>query len=293
MSERKKQWLLRICIGGILGAVLAALAVWFMGSLMVPAAGTEGLQAAGSLWAAGIPNVVTPAMAQAFGSMELALLLQSLLGGMFGAVVAVSTLPFADDGRALVLRSLGHFGATATTFSLLLWVCRWVDHVRYIALWVGLLAVLYLLIWLGRWIGWYVEVTQLRALLGLAPGPSPLKWRETLPYLPFLLLVCDLVPLALRWVDRTVIVDVPVLSGLILPFILLPAVGFFSGLSLGKRQGVCWLYPVACFVCYLPMVWLLFNDSALFHCSMIAVPALAGNVLGWLYRRAVPKEKGA
>ena len=85
--------------------------------------------------------------------------------------------------------------------------------------------------------------------------------------------------------------DVPVLSGLLLPYILLPVAGFSSGLSLGKRQGVCPLYPVGCFLCYLPMVFLLFNYTAMFHCFMVAVPALAGNVLGWLYRRAGPKEK--
>ena len=147
---------------------------------------------------------------------------------------------------------------------------------------------LYALIWLGRWIGWYMEVVQLRTLLGLEPGPSPLKWRETLPYLPFVLLLCDGLPLVLRWLDAP---DVPVLSGLILPYLLLPVAGFSSGLSLGKRQGVCPLYPVACFVCYLPMVYLLFNYTALFHCFMVAVPALAGNVLGWMYRRAVPKAQ--
>ena len=131
---------------------------------------------------------------------------------------------------------------------------------------------------------------QLRTLLGLDAGPSPLKWRETLPYLPFVLLLCDGLPLLLRWVDRAVVVDVPVLSGLVLPYLLLPVAGFSSGLSLGKRQGVCPLYPVACFVCYLPMVFLLFNYTAMFHCFMVVVPALAGNVLGWMYRRAVPKK---
>ena len=80
------------------------------------------------------------------------------------------------------------------------------------------------------------------------------------------------------------------LAGLLLPYRLLPAAGFSSGLSLGKRQGWCPLYPAACFLCYLPMVWLLFNSSALFHCFMVAVPALAGNILGWLYRRTVPKK---
>lgn len=286
-----QKWPVRILAGGLLGAILPPAAVYFLGSLLVPAAGPQEIQALGSLWAAGTPHVVTPAMARAFGSVWLAALVQSLLGGVFGAVVAGAALPFAEDGRALVLHSLLHFGATAASFSLLLWVCRWVDHAVFILLWVALLAVLYLLIWLGRWIGWYQEVVQLRTLLGLAPGPSPLKWRETLPYLPFALLVCDLLPLALRWIDRNVVVDVPVFSGLILPFLLLPVAGFFSGLSLGRRQGVCLLYPPACFVCCLPMVWLLFNGSALFHCFMIAVPALTGNVLGWLLRRAAAKKE--
>ena len=278
-------WKARALLGFLLGASLTPLAVGLLSTMMLPAEA----QALGSLWAGSL-HVVTPAMAEAFGSAGLAALIQSLLGGLFGAVVAVSTLPFADDGRELVIRSLTHFCATAALFSTLLWVCRWLDDLRFIPLWVALLAVLYAIIWLGRWIGWYVEVMELRTLLGLAPGPTPLKWRETLPYLPFVLLVCDLLPLVFRWVDRTFVVDVPVLSGLILPYLLLPVAGFCSGVSLGKRQGVCPLYPLACFVCYMPMVWLLFNSSALFHCFMVAIPALMGNVLGWLYRRAVPKK---
>ena len=284
MRDGHKAFFVRVLLGGLFGGILAPAVVWLLGGLLVPA------QAVGSV-AMGA-ELVTPAMVEAFGSVGLALVVQSLLGGLFGAVVAVSTMPFADDGRELILRSLGHFAATAGSFSLLLWVCRWVSGPRYVLLWVGLLTVLYGLIWLGRWIGWYVEVAQLRVLLGLDPGPSPLKWRETLPYLPFVLLVCDGLPTVLRWVDRVVIVDVPVLSGLLLPYVILPVVGFLSGVSLGKRQGVCPLYPVAGFVCYLPSVYLLFNGSALFHCFLIAVPALAGNVLGWLYRRAVPKRKG-
>ena len=202
-----------------------------------------------------------------------------------GAAVGVATLPFADDGRSLLFRSAAHFGVTSALFALLAAQlgARGVD----LLVWVAILALLYAVVWLGRWVGWYVEVMQLRTLLGLAPGPSPLKWREALPYLPFVLLLCDGLPLLLRWLDP---VDVPLLSGLVLPYLLLPVAGFSSGLSLGKRQGVCPLYPTACFVCYLPMVFLLFNSSALFHCFMVAVPALAGNVLGWMYRRAVPKK---
>jgi len=218
-----------------------------------------------------------------------------LLCTALGAAAGVATLPFADDGKSLLLHSAVHFSITAVLFGLLvvqLW--SWEDWEVLLML-EGMLALLYALIWLGRWIGWYVEVMQLRTMLGLDAGPSPLKWRETLPYLPFVLLLCDGLPVLLRWVERMVgggIIDVPVLTGLILPYVLLPVGGFCSGLSLGKRQGVCPLYPAALFLCYLPMVFLLFNSSALFHCFMAAVPALVGNVLGWLYRRAVPKKGG-
>ena len=248
--------------------------------------------AVGSLWAVDrIPLPVAPAMVEAFGSWPLALAVQSLLGGLFGAVCALATLPFADEGRELVLRSLAHFAVTALTFSLLLGVCRWVDRPVFILLWIFLLAVLYLLIWLGRWIGWYMEVVQLRSLLGLDPGPSPLKWRETLPYLPFLLLVFLLLPAALRFLDRAIIIDVPVLSQLIWPYLFLPVSGFLSGISLGKRQGVCPLYPLSCALLALPAGLLILREPNLLWCGLAALSSLAGNALGWLYRRAVPKNR--
>lgn len=211
------------------------------------------------------------------------------LGGAAGA----ATLPFADDGRQLLLRSWAHFAVTSALFVLLMarFYGWWWEGLLLLE---GMLAVLYALIWLGRWIGWYVEVMQLRTLLGLDAGPSPLKWRETLPYLPFVLLLCDGLPLLLRWAEHEIqrgsILELPILSALILPFVLLPAGGFFAGLSLGKRQGVCPLYPLACFVCYLPMLSLVWT-AQMSHCFLAAVPALVGNVLGWMYRRAAPKKE--
>lgn len=217
-------------------------------------------------------------------SSPLVCLLCAALGGAAGA----ATLPFADDGKSLLLRSGIHLAVTASLFGLLM-AQLGAEGVELLV-WEAILALLYAVVWLGRWIGWYVEVIQLRTLLGLSPGPSPLKWRETLPYLPFVLFLCNGLPLLLRWADHAVSADVPVLSGLILPYLLLPVGGFCSGLSLGKRQGVCPLYPTACLVCYLPMVFLLFNRTALFHSVMAVLPALLGNVMGWMYRRAVPKR---
>ena len=158
-----------------------------------------------------------------------------------------------------------------------------------VLIWEGLLALLYLLIWLWRWIGWYVKESQLRELLGLEPGPTPLKWRETLPYLPFVLLLCTAAPLALRGVERAMETDVPALTGIVYPLLILPVASFCVGLSLGKRRGLCPLFSLACFVCYLPVVFVLYNSSALFHCFLTAVPALLGNLLGRLFCPSSPE----
>jgi len=197
-----------------------------------------------------------------------------------GVMAGTATLPFAGEGKALALYSALHFAATAALFALLIWALDGEGVVLLV--WVGLLALLYLLIWLSRLVGWYSDVVQLRRGLGLDPGPSFLKWRETLPYLPFVLLLCDALPVFLRLVDAR---DVPLLCGIFLPCVFLPVAGFTSGLSLGKRQGFCPLYPLACALFYLPVVFLLFNYTALFHCGMAGVPALAGNVLGAVLRR--------
>ena len=228
-----------------------------------------------------------------FMDTRLATPMVCLLCAGLGGAAGIATLPFADDGRQLLLRSWAHFAVTSALFVLLMarFYGWWWEGLLLLE---GMLAVLYALIWLGRWIGWYVEVMQLRTLLGLDAGPSPLKWRETLPYLPFVLLLCDGLPLLLRWAEHEIqrgsILELPILSALILPFVLLPAGGFFAGLSLGKRQGVCPLYPLACFVCYLPMLSLV-RTAQMSHCFLAAVPALAGNVLGWMYRRAAPKKE--
>lgn len=216
------------------------------------------------------------------------LLLGLALACALGCMAGLATRPFADDGFVLVRNSLLHYAVTAALFAALILTTG--GNALGCFVLVMALTALYLGIWLARWIGWYMEVMQIRQLLGLAPGPSPLRWRETLPYLPYVLLLCDGLPLAAFLADR-LWSDIPVLSGIVVPYLLLPVVGFISGLSLGKRQGVCPLYPTACFVCYLPMVFLLFNSSAMFHCFMVSVPALFGNVIGWMYRRAVPKKR--
>lgn len=281
MKNRSLFSAFRILAGALLGAVLVPVVFYFWwGTTLV------GVGEGAPVSAFGSPYLLVFAdMASAFGSAEAAAVVQALLGALLGGVVACATLPFAEDGRTLVKRSLLHFLATETAFLLLILVCRWGTG-WWIALLDGsLLALLYLLIWLGRWTGWYLEVVELRDLLGLSPGPTPLKWRETLPYLPLVCLMCLGIPAALWAAEQLLGSDLPVLSGLMYPYLLLPTASFCIGVFLGKRRGFCPLLPAACFVCYLPTVYLLFNPSALIFSFLAALPALAGNLAGWLGRK--------
>lgn len=203
---------------------------------------------------------------------------------LFGAEAGIATLPFADEGRAVFLRSLAHFGVMGLT----LWA--WVrlnfadEPIPGLARTFLLpFTLAYVLVWLGRWVGWYAEVGEIRSRLGLAPEPSPLKWRETLPHLYYALFLCLAVPLALRAGDAA---DVPVLS-VFYAWVLLPVGTFTTGLSLGRRRGFCPLYPLACagaILIFIPLARLFSNRSDWPMVPMAFVSALAGNLLGVVRR---------
>lgn len=266
----KRAVLFRVLIGGAIGLALAALAhqILFTPGYSAPALCQPLMDLVGTGWAMAITDLLCFAL---------------------GAAVGLATLPFAEEGRALVLQSLGHFALTAGLCALLLGLCFGMRRWDSWLLCLSLLALLYALIWLARWVGWYTELAAIRAKLGLAPTHSLFHWREVLPYLPFAVLLCWVLPPVLRAFDP---IDVPLLTGLFLPYVFLPAGGFASGLTLGRRQGLCPLYPVILVLLYLPMVFILYNHTALFHCVIIFGAALLGNALGTLLRRRADRKKG-
>ena len=138
--------------------------------------------------------------------------------------------------------------------------------------------------------GLYAEADAIRKKLGLAPAHSLFHWREILPYLPFALVLCWAVPGVIRLLDPA---DVPVLSALLLPYVLLPAGGLASGLTLGRRQGLCPLYAILCGLLYLPTVFILYNQTALFHCVILFAAVFLGSGLGAVWRRKGKREAAA
>ena len=268
----KKQFLVRVVIGGALGAA---------GYLLVSFLARPGAVFGGS------PDFAFTFCFDGRVPEGLGAALGLALWFAFGAEVAVATLPFADSGWSLVLRSLAHFAVMAVTVGAWAWLNFGLREVLFFLI---PLLLVYLLIWLGRWVGWYAEVAAIREKLGLAPGPSPLKWKETLPYFGFAFLLCLVLPLVLRAFDAA---DVPVLSALY-GWLLLPVGGFFSGLSLGKRHGFCPLYPVACGVFILlliPLARLFSNMADGVLIPVAAAAALLGDLAGAGYVWAKRKRK--
>ena len=79
--------------------------------------------------------------------------------------------------------------------------------------------------------------------------------------------------------------DVPVLTGLFYPYLLLPFACLAVGWAAGRRRGLGLALPVICAVLTVPHVFLLYNESALFQAGVAAGFALAGNLAGALRRR--------
>lgn len=150
-----KQWLIRIFAGGVIGMAL----MYFVGGALNGWVNLAGFEP------------VSPDLISLIGSKPLAAVIQFGLYFALGAGIGVATLPFAEDGKQLLLHSALHFVYTAAVFSALVWLCWW-NRSEWLVWLVelALLALVYLLIWAVRWIFWYAELRRMRRALGLNPG---------------------------------------------------------------------------------------------------------------------------
>ena len=118
-----------------------------------------------------------------------AVLIEMVLYCILGALVGGASLPFAEERDKLLLRSACHFVVIAGIATLLTWLCDWnKGEVGFWLLLIGIIAAIYFIIWIGRWIGWNGEIRQIRDKLGIKKKQTFLNWRETIPYLLFLLI---------------------------------------------------------------------------------------------------------
>lgn len=205
----------------------------------------------------------------------------------FGASVGLAVPPMEGSGRGVAVRTAVHLLLSSGLFALLCAVCGLMP-----AVWQGWLVVLglywfaYAVVWLLRYLRWRAELQSIRRELGLAPekkdGPALGRLG------PYVLLAAGVElagPPVLRLLERGA--DVPVLTGLFYPFLMLPFFCLCSGWAAGRRLGVppALGYGALCALLTVPNVFLLYNDTALFQTGVAAAFALAGVLAGLLTRR--------
>ena len=103
--DDKKRALVRAAVGGLIGV-----------AVLIPLGGLFNDLVSGGLISMGFHTpfrLVSADLEWRVGSAPLAFVIQLALYFLLGAAAGVSTLPFADDGPTLVLRSLAHFALTA------------------------------------------------------------------------------------------------------------------------------------------------------------------------------------
>lgn len=229
--------------------------------------------------------LVRPQVLAALGWPASALLaLELALGFGFGVSVGLAVPPMEGTGAAVAGRTAVHLLVSSALFAGICWVCglpprNW----QGLMLLLGLYWLMYLVVWLLRYLRWRSELEGIRRELGLARPAAGGVWQARL-LKPYLLLAgaLELLPLLLRLLDPP---DVPGLTQLFYPYLLLPFFCLVVGWSAGRRFGVALLLPVACGVLTLPCVFLVYNYTALFQAGAAFVFTLAGNLLGALVRR--------
>ena len=256
---------------GLLAVVAVLLFVAWRGSLAVPPEDPLLVRRAvldALAWP--VPAVLALELALAFG---------------FGASVGLAVPPMEGPGTAVAARTAAHLLCSSALFAGVCWICglppaNW----QGLLLLLGIYWLMYLVVWLLRYLRWRAELDAIRRALGLARPAAGGVWQAR-PLKPYLLLAGALellLPLLLRLLDPP---DVPVLTQLFYPYLLLPFFCLAVGWSAGRRFGVALLLPVACGVLTLPCVFLVYNYTALFQAGAAFVFTLAGNLLGALVRR--------
>lgn len=259
---------------GLLAMVVVPLAVIWLNSIgVVP-------------WHHTIPIVRQAVLDKTGWPWQTLLALELILSFAFGASVGLAVPPMEGTGRAVAIRTVIHLLVSTALWVGLCFVCGmspvvWQDWL----LMPGLYWFAYAVIWLLRYLSWRAELNRIREGLGLALKPSAGGIFQLRPLRAHLFLAAAVelgLPPLLRLMDA---IDVPVLTGILYPFLLLPFFCLVTGWSAGRRFGIALLYPIACGLLPIPWVFLLYNSSALFQAWTAAVFALAGNLLGALLRR--------
>lgn len=223
------------------------------------------------------------------GSILLAEFLRLGAGCLWGAVVCAMAAVWRRERGSFFTSSLWNYLADCAAFLLWSWCCLgfppyWPTPA---ALW-GVFTALYAIGWVVRWLTCRDDILAIRRKLGLdSSAPSPLKWRESLPYLVLTAALFLLSPPLGGAFSPT---DAPIFTALILPLLAWPFIAAIVGFGAALRYGLCPLLPPATALAFLPALLWGYYPYSWRHAAAYAALSLLGELAGILRREW--KRKG-
>ncbi|MEJ8786121.1 hypothetical protein [Peptoniphilus sp. HCN-40583] len=97
-------------------------------------------------------------------------------------------------------------------------------------------------------------------------------FKNMIPYLAGILATFYLLPLVMR---NTV-------GAMMVLLFAMPVLCLAISIVYGRMRGFHLLYPAAVSLCFLPSIWIFYNESALIYVAIYGVLALLGSFLGGL-----------
>lgn len=226
------------------------------------------------------------------GHAGLAGMVRLLAGAAWGAAVCAGALLWQRERGTFFTSSVWNYLLDCGAFVLWIWVCVGFDAAYIPAAW-AVFTGLYFIGWVVRWLTCRRDVEAIRERLGLKPpvcAPSPLRWRESLPYLLLTAaLFLGLFPALAPFDDPSF----PALTCIVVPYLTFPFIAAVVGFGAGVRHGFCPLTVLVTAAAFLPN--LLYQPQAYFWFQGVicTVLSLAGNLLGCARRRWIRERRSA
>ncbi len=109
---------------------------------------------------------VIPELVNDYGGEQSAVIVQTILLGVSGAIVGAASMIWEIDGWSLTKQTCAHFCLFAIPFTIVAYVLYWVPHsVIGVAVWLVILVMIYAAIWCGAYFSAKRKIQKLNDLL--------------------------------------------------------------------------------------------------------------------------------
>lgn len=119
------------------------------------------------IWGKGTYSPCVPSLVITMGSEIGAVLLQSILSGLLGAVFAMSSLIWEIESWSIVRQTGTYFAITALTMMPIAYLTNWMEHtIVGFLLYFGIFAAIFVFMWVVQYFIWKGKIRQMNEKIG-------------------------------------------------------------------------------------------------------------------------------